>query len=113
PIFHFHPIATTPIVVDLASAPEAEARGAIGVVLSVDILFSTVVPPHGELVNLAVDLHGDLLVALTGGGGLKFGDPFLEIGAATSAEIGGFGSFFHTGYTAKSAESGSVDNRPF
>ena len=45
-------------------APDAEARGLIAVVLDIGVLLNAVVLSQDVLVDVAVDLDGDLLVAV-------------------------------------------------
>jgi hypothetical protein len=77
------------------------------IVHGVDILFSAVVPEQNCLVDFAVDLHCDLLVALADGGCLKFGNTLLEIGATIAAEIGSLGRLCHEDRRSHHTRQGS------
>ena len=71
------------------------------------ILLAAIVPPHRGVVDLAVNLHRDLLVAFAHRGCLKIGNALLEIGAAIAAEIGRLGRFGNEDRRSHYASQGS------
>ena len=93
PVFPLQPVAGFPVAGDLGLAFDAGAGRIIVVVDDVEVLLAAIVPPHPGVVDLAVNLHRDLLVALAHRGRLKIGNALLEIGAAIAAEIGRLGRF--------------------
>src|SRR6476619_2288518 len=74
---------------------ETEARGLVIVVDDIDVGFGAVVPEERGAVDLAVQRHRDLLVALADGSGFELGDAILKIGAAIAAKVGGSRRFLH------------------
>src|SRR5262249_7697560 len=92
---------------DLGLAFEAGAGRLIVVVDGIDVLLAAIIPPHRGVVDLAVNLHRDLLVALSGGGGLKFGNALLEVSATIAAEIGRLGRFANEDRPSHYASQGS------
>jgi hypothetical protein len=90
-VLELETIAAGPVGGNLGLASESEAGRVVAVLDDIDVFLGAVVPPQHGLVDLAVDLDRDLLVALAGGGGLELRDALLEIGAAVATKVGGFG----------------------
>src|SRR6185369_1581956 len=73
-----HTITSRPVAADLGRTFEAEARRLVVVVDDVGILLRPVIPPEHGLVDLAVEGHRDLFVALARPRGFELGDALLD-----------------------------------
>lgn len=75
------------------------------VVDDVGILFRSVVPEQHCSVDLAVELHGNLLVAFANGCRFELRDTLLKISAAIATKIRGLGRSWENGDSSDRAET--------